>query len=301
MTDMSSEFSTEKRQGNLPIEPGGPAPEHVVKLRYFLNSNLFQWTILGLIFANAMLLGIETMPMVSEGNEQILLTIDFGFLLIFLIELALRIYAWRTDFFRNGWNLFDFTIILVSALAFSNLFAALRAFRVLRVLHLVTILPRMRTVVRALIDSIPGILSVGVLVVLIVYVFAVIASNLYGDDHPEIFGNVFTSMYTLFQVMTLEGWADIAAEVGETSRYAWIFFISFLLIGTFTMLNLFVAIVVRVVEEDSEETEELVVRETDEVQLEVQGLRKQIETLTEMVARIEQRRDVDIDDQSGRD
>ena len=290
---MTADSADTPRQPQLPIDQGGPAPKHVRQLRGFLNSHAFQWTILVLIFANAALLGIETLPWIGDDHGRVLLMIDFGFLMVFLVELALRIYAWRAEFFTNGWNIFDFVIIVFSALAFSNLFAALRAFRVLRVMHLITLMPRMRTVVRALIDSIPGILSVGVLIVLIVYVFAVIASNLYGDNHPALFGDVFTSMYTLFQVMTLEGWADIAREVEETNPFAWIFFLSFLLIGTFTMLNLFVAIVVRVVEEDSEETEDLVVRETDAVQLEVQGLRRQIDTLTEMVARLETRLQVD--------
>ena len=110
----------------------------------------------------------------------------------------------------------------------------------------------MRTVVSALFEAIPGIASVGVIVVLIVYVFSVIAANLYGPTHPEIFGDVFVAMYTLFQVMTLEGWAEIANEVAQTHRQSWIFFLTFVLIATFTMLNLFVAIVVKVIDEDSD-------------------------------------------------
>lgn len=110
----------------------------------------------------------------------------------------------------------------------------------------------MRVVVSALLDAIPGIASVGVVLALIIYVFAVIAATLYGPVHPDLFGDVFQAMYTLFQVMTLEGWPDIAARVGETHPRSWAFFLTFVLIATFTMLNLFVAIVVRVVEEDSE-------------------------------------------------
>jgi voltage-gated sodium channel len=141
---------------------------------------------------------------------------------------------------------------LISLFAASSGFAAIRAFRVLRVLRVVTIIPRMRTVVSALLEAIPGIASVGVVVILIVYVFAVIGSSLYGDAHPAIFGDVFTAMYTLFQVMTLEGWPDIAAQVSTTHPRSWAFFLTFVLIATFTMLNLFVAIVVRAVEEDTD-------------------------------------------------
>ena len=278
------------RQGELTIdEPGtaGDVPRHVLALRRVINGRLFQYTVLLLIFANAGLLGMETMPPIRQDHGPLLYAIDFAFLVIFLLELALRIYAYRLSFFRVGWNVFDFVIILISALAFSNLFAALRAFRVLRVLHLVTMVPRMRTVVRSLIDSIPGILSVGVIVLLIVYVFAVIASNLYGNDHQGLFGDVFTSMYTLFQVMTLEGWAEIANTVARTHPNSWIFFITFVLIGTFTMLNLFVAIVVRVVEEDSEETEALVERETGEIEDELRALRGEIAALTAAVSALQ--------------
>ena len=279
-----------RTQAQLDLAPDATAPaRHILRLRNFINSRPFQYAILILIFANAALLGLETLPHIKENHLALFLTIDRIFLAIFLVELALRIYAWRRRFFLDGWNVFDFIIILVSALATSNLFAALRAFRVLRVLHIVTMIPRMRTVVRSLIDSIPGILSVGVIVLLIVYVFAVIASNLYGAEHQDMFGNVFVSMYTLFQVMTLEGWAEIANTVATTHPNSWIFFITFVLIGTFTMLNLFVAIVVRVVEEDSEQTEDLLVKETDEVQLEVQALRKEIRTLTALVETIEAR------------
>ncbi|GGD01552.1 hypothetical protein GCM10011342_08230 [Aquisalinus flavus] len=277
-------------QAQLDLAPEENAPpRHILRLRNVINARPFQYAILILIFANAALLGLETLPPIRENHLALFLAIDRAFLVVFLGELAVRIYAWRQRFFRDGWNVFDFVIILISALATSNLFAALRAFRVLRVLHVVTMIPRMRTVVRSLIDSIPGILSVGVIVVLIVYVFAVIASNLYGAAHPVLFGDVFVSMYTLFQVMTLEGWAEIANTVAGTHPNSWIFFITFVLIGTFTMLNLFVAIVVRVVEEDSEHTEDLLVKETDEVQLEVQALRREIRTLTALVETIEAR------------
>ena len=155
-------------------------------------------------------------------------------------------------FSKNGWNLFDFVVITISLIAATSGLAALRAFRVLRILRVITVIPRMRVVVSALLDAIPGIASVGVVLALIIYVFAVIGASLYGSAHPAIFGDVFQAMYTLFQVMTLEGWPDIAAQVRETHPRSWAFFLSFVLIATFTMLNLFVAIVVRVVEEDSE-------------------------------------------------
>ena len=137
-------------------------------------------------------------------------------------------------------------------------------------------MPRMRVVVAALLDAIPGIASVGIVLVLILYVFAVIAANLYGPEHPDLFGNVFVSMYTLFTIMTLEGWREIADAVAETHPRSWAFFLTFVLIATFTMLNLFVAIVVRVVEEDSEE---LAAAQTEEIRSEIRALREDIAAL----------------------
>ncbi|WP_375207198.1 ion transporter [Hyphococcus sp.] len=219
-------------------------------LQRLVDGSAFQAVVLSLIIINAVVLGAETFA-VFKGAPALRI-LDRIIIYAFMAEIGLRIIAWRGEYFRNGWNIFDFLIVAVSIAAATSGLAALRAFRVLRVLRVITVIPRMRVVVSALLDSIPGIASVGIVLALIVYVFAVIAANLYGPAHPELFGDVFEAMYTLFQVMTLEGWPDIASQVAQTHKRSWIFFLTFVLIATFTMLNLFVAIVVRVVEEDSE-------------------------------------------------
>ena len=225
-------------------------------IKRFVDHQAFQYFILVIILLNAFLLGFETLLEADAPLHRVLGWIDAVFLAIFVVEIGLRLIAYRLSFFKSGWNIFDLLIIAISALSFSSGISALRAFRVLRVLHLFTVIPRMRVVVTALLDAIPGIASVGVIVLIVVYVFAVVAANLYGPAHPDLFGGVFVSMYTLFQVLTLEGWAEIAASVATTHPQSWIFFITFVLIGTFTMLNLFVAIVVRVVDEDSDALEQ---------------------------------------------
>jgi len=222
------------------------------KVEKLVESNAFQGVVLALIIINAVILGAETFPGIKERLGGALMLIDRVIIYAFVGEIILRILAERNAYLRNGWNIFDFIIVMISLMAATSGLAALRAFRVLRVLRVITVIPRMRLVVSALLDAIPGIASVGVVLALIVYVFAVIAANLYGEAHPERFGDVFAAMYTLFQVMTLEGWPDIAAEVAETHTRSWVFFLTFVLIATFTMLNLFVAIVVRVVEEDAD-------------------------------------------------
>lgn len=222
------------------------------RLQRFVEKPWFQGLVFTLIIANALILGAETFDEINAAIGTWLGVADRLIIYAFLAEIGLRIAAYRVDFFKNGWNLFDFVVILISLLAATSGLGALRAFRVLRILRVITVIPRMRLVVSALLDAIPGIASVGVVLALIIYVFAVIGASLYGGAHPALFGDVFQAMYTLFQVMTLEGWPDIAATVRETHPQSWAFFLSFVLIATFTMLNLFVAIVVRVVEEDSD-------------------------------------------------
>ena len=243
-------------------------------LQRFVESSAFQAVVLSLIIINAVILGAETFP--AFKGAPLLKIIDRIIVYAFVVEIGMRIIAWRGAYFRNGWNLFDFLIVAISIGAATSGLAALRAFRVLRVLRVITVIPRMRVVVSALLDSIPGIASVGVVLALIVYVFAVIAANLYGPQHPELFGDVFQAMYTLFQVMTLEGWPDIASQVAETHERSWIFFLTFVMIATFTMLNLFVAIVVRVVEEDSEPVVDDVLENQRAILREIASLREEL-------------------------
>ena len=243
------------------------------KVAGVIDSGWFQSLVLFLIIANAIILGAETFAGVKSVFGGGLAIADRVIVWAFVVEIAMRIYAEGSDYIKKGWNVFDFVIVSISLLAATSGLAALRAFRVLRVLRVITVIPRMRVVVSALLDSIPGIASVGVVLALIIYVFAVIAANLYGEAHPDLFGDVFAAMYTLFQVMTLEGWPDIAARLGETHQRSWIFFLTFLLIATFTMLNLFVAIVVRVIEEDSDE---LMSAQTNLVREEIRALREDV-------------------------
>ena len=242
-------------------------------LKRLVTSAVFQGGVIVLIILNAIILGAETIEGVRSRIGPELALIDHIILYAFVIEVVLRFVAEPRNYFRSGWNIFDFLIVFISFFAASSGLAAVRALRVLRVLRVITIIPRMRVVVSALLDAIPGIASVGVVLVLIIYVFAVIAANIYGTQHPGYFGDVFLAMYTLFQVMTLEGWPDIARDVGATHPRSWIFFLTFMLIATFTMLNLFVAIVVRVVEEDSDA---IMTSQTDAIRLEIRALRDEL-------------------------
>ncbi len=224
------------------------------KLQQFIEQTRFQYTILTLIIINAVLLGMETSASLMAQYGDVILSLDKALLSIFVLELLLRIYAYRLAFFRDPWSLFDFAVVAIALLPATGQFSVLRALRVLRVLRILTIVPSMRRVVSALLGSLPGLGSIAMVLLLIYYVFAVIATKLFGAAFPEWFGSLGASFYTLFQVMTLESWSmGISRPVMEQFPYAWLFFVTFILIATFTMLNLFIAIIVNTMQTFTEQ------------------------------------------------
>ena len=205
----------------------------------------FSHSILVLILINAILLGLETSAAVMQDFGAVILLADKILLAVFVLELLLRIFAYRLNFFKDPWSLFDFAVVGIALMPATGQFSVLRALRVLRVLRLLSIVPSMRRVVSALLGSLPGLGSIAMVLLLIYYVFAVIATKLFGAAFPEWFGSIGASFYTLFQVMTLESWSmGISRPVMEQFPFAWAFFVPFILIATFTMLNLFIAIIV---------------------------------------------------------
>lgn len=223
------------------------------RLALLLASARFQHSILALILLNAVTLGLETSGEIMALAGPQILALDKALLTIFVVELALRLYVHRLAFFRDPWSLFDFVVVAIALIPASGPFAVLRALRVLRVLRVLTIVPSMRRVVGALLSAIPGLASIAMVLLLIYYVFAVIATKLFGSAFPDWFGSLGHSFYTLFQVMTLESWSmGISRPVMETYPMAWAFFIPFILIATFTMLNLFIAIIVNAMQSFSE-------------------------------------------------
>jgi voltage-gated sodium channel len=222
------------------------------RLRAFLDQRWFVNLVLVVILANALILGADTM--VSGAAHEILMRIDQVMLGFFVVELLLRIVAHGRKFFRDPWNLFDLAVVGIAVLpASSDALSALRALRVLRVLRVITVVPSLRRVVDGLLRAVPGMGAVGALLVLVIYVAAVIATGLFGDSSEEYFGNLGISLFTLFQAMTGEAWPDIARAVMETHPWAWIFFVLYILVVSFAVLNLFIAVIVNGMEEISEE------------------------------------------------
>jgi voltage-gated sodium channel len=211
----------------------------------WLDTPIFQRTILALIVINAVILGLETSSSVMQAAGRWILLIDQIILAVFVAELSLRLFVHRLAFWRDPWSVFDFSVVAIALVPATGPLAVLRALRVLRVLRMLTIVPSMRRVVGALLSAIPGLSSIALVLLLVFYVFGVIATHLFGALFPDWFGHLGRSLYTLFQVMTLESWSmGIARPVMEQAPWAWAFFIIFILFATFTMLNLFIAIIV---------------------------------------------------------
>lgn len=201
--------------------------------------------VIALILINAVLLGMETSPRIMASWGKLITTLDHAILTVFVVEIASLLFARGWRFFKDPWSVFDFVVVGIALIPASGPFAVLRSLRVLRVLRLISKIPSIRKVVDALLGALPGMASVFGLVMILFYVNAVIATKLFGQDFPELFGNLGMSFFTLFQVMTLEAWAGgVARPIMEVYPYAWIFFILFILTATFTVLNLFVAVIV---------------------------------------------------------
>ena len=254
------------------------------RLRVFIEHPRVQGTIIALILLNAALLGLETWPAAMAAAGPAIRMLDQALLAVFVIEIALRLYVHRRAFFRDPWSLFDFAVVAIALLPATGQLSVLRALRVLRVMRLLTMVPSMRRVVGALLGAIPGLLSILLVLLVIYYVFAVIATNLFGAAHPEWFGHLGRSLYTLFQIMTLESWSmGISRPVMENFPYAWAFFIPFILVATFTMLNLFIAIIVNAMQDftthEQEETVAPIGQLQERLDAEMRGMRDEIREL----------------------
>ncbi|MCE0506339.1 ion transporter [Roseivivax sp. GX 12232] len=215
------------------------------RLAAFLERPLTRNTITLIIVFNAILLGLETSERAMAAAGGLIVALDRACLAVFVIELTAKIYAQGRRFPRNGWNIFDFVIVGIALVPGSQSFSVLRALRILRVLRVVSTLPRLRRVVEGFLTALPGMGSVFLLMALIFYIGAVMATKLFGASFPEWFGTLGRSAYSLFQIMTLESWSmGIVRPVMEVYPAAWAFFVPFILITTFAVVNLVVGLIV---------------------------------------------------------
>lgn len=215
--------------------------------------------IIGLIIINALILGIETSDrvMASAAGDWLLLA-NRLILGVFVVEIGLKLFALGPRFFRSGWNNFDFLVVGISLVPTTGPLEILRALRVLRILRLLSQVPKLRQIIESLLRALPGMGWTALLLMLIFYVFAVMGTELFGDEFPQWFGNLGSSLFSLFQIMTLESWSTgIARPIMESQPWAWVFFVPFILVSSFMVLNLFIAIIVTATQSIHADEEEL--------------------------------------------
>jgi voltage-gated sodium channel len=230
----------------------------------FIEGKYVQRFITTIIVLNAITLGLETSKTVADEIGSILHVFDKIVITIFVIEIGCKLIYRDFGFFKIGWNVFDFIIVTIALIPDAGQLSVLRALRVLRTFRLLSVVPSMRKVVQALLTAVPGMMSVGAIILLIFYVSGVLATNLFGSDFDEWFGNIGRSMYSLFQIMTLESWSmGIVRPVMKLYPYAWVFFVTFILMTSFAVLNLFIGIIVDAMQSQNTGEEELIKAESE--------------------------------------
>lgn len=211
----------------------------------------FRSFITGLIIFNAAVLGLLTYRhSLPHDIVSALEMVDQAVTYIFALEILLKLTVYRVQFFRVGWNWFDFIVVGISLVPGAGAFSVLRALRVLRVLRLLHVVPVMKRITEALLKALPGMGAIVAVLALVTYVAAVMATNMYGNTKTEevrqLFGDLPSSALSLFQVMTMDGWRfEVVQKVVDDGHpMAWLFFLVFIFVASFAVLNLFIALVV---------------------------------------------------------
>ena len=253
-------------------------------IKKILENKYFVTFITIVIIINAITLGLETSPKIKTEFGVILSLIDRVALTIFTIELISKIAVYKLRFFKDGWNIFDFLIVAVSLIPASGPFSVLRAFRIFRTLRLLSIVPSMKRIIQAIFISIPGILSVGTIIILIFYISSVLTTTFFGEKFYEWFGTIGNSMYTLFQIMTLESWSmGIVRPVMQEFPLAWLFFVPFILVTTFAILNLFIGIIVDAMQQISKDDNHEEKKSELDLQKKIISMELQLKEITKLL------------------
>jgi voltage-gated sodium channel len=249
------------------------------RIARLVSGESFQRVIIALILLNAVTLGLETSHSVMDVAGPLLEALDAVLLLIFTAELALRIYAFRGAFFRDPWGIFDLVVVAIAWMPASGALSVLRALRVLRVLRLISVIPSLRNVVEAMLAALPGMGSIVLLMGLLFYVFAVMATKIFGGAMEEQFGTLGASLFTLFQLMTLDDWANIVKPAMEAQPYALVFFMPFIIVSTFVVLNLFIGVIVESIQSLRDVPEDETQPDMKTLLAEIRSLRAEVAAL----------------------
>ena len=270
----------------------------IKSLKKIVEGKVFQGIILFVIIFNAIIMGIETIRNLSADAQFALATINTLCLCVFVVEIIVKLLAYGLDYFKDPWNWFDIIIVSVSMISGLSFMSAFRAVRVLRVLKslkalrgtkLIGHVKKLQNIIDAIVKSIPSIGWTGVLLLLIYYIFALIGVNLFGEAFPDWFGTIGKAMYTLFQVMTLESWSmGISRPVMAEFSYAWAYFVPFVLLSSFVVMNVVVGIVVNAIDEVNAESAAEAAKEAEaQAPVSNEELVKEMRSLKEQLDRME--------------
>jgi voltage-gated sodium channel len=256
------------------------------RLNEIVASTKFSNFILFCVFLNAIIIGLQTYPSINDVYASLFNNLDIVFLGIFTVEVILKVIVYRKNYFKDGWNLFDF-IVVAASIAFmqSEFVSVLRILRVLRVLKTISSIRSLRRIITSLFMAVPTIGSISLLMVIVFYIYGVVGSTFFAELSPVYFGDLSASLVTLFQIATFDDWANIYRPIAETSPLSLIYFVTFIFIAVFVMLNLVVGEIVNnaanipseVVEDIAEIEKE--VHDIKEVASEIQQLRNEITEL----------------------
>lgn len=295
-TSMETERTFDSDQDVLVEVLGAPPPNSFVEWNSrwsgrIVKDRRFKRAIIFLIMLNSIIMGIGTFDFVTENPRATALfdTFDTIFLVIFSGEIILQALHYRMAIFKDGWLLFDTTIVLLSWFFASLL--VIRAFRIVRTLRLATRIQPLKSVISALLRAVPKMLAVAFLLTLLFYIFAVLFTTMYKDLYrdgltsEDYFSRVDITAFTLFQIMTLDGWSEVTKEVMATNQWAWLPFMSFIIVSSFTFLNLVIAVLCEAVsnihhEKHEERVKEIQSAPPEQVSKDIARLERKIDELT---------------------
>ena len=248
------------------MESSGATPHRfVVACARLAASPRFQLTIFGVIVLNAIVLGASTYDSIEDSHGDTLFLLNEIFLGIFIVEILIRLAAYGKrpqDYFKDRWNLFDFIVVFAVFIPGVRENATiLRLVRLLRVIRVISILPDLRVLISGMGRALRPIGAMAAMTVLLLFVYGMVGVQIFGDELPERWGNIGSAMLTLFTVLTLEGWNEILFTAQEVTQYAWIFLVSFVLIASFLVINILIAVIITSVEDAREAEREDEIRE----------------------------------------
>ena len=246
-------------------------------------SPAFNRAIVAVLVINAIALGCRTAESVSRSLDPLLIGIEVTVVAIFVVEMVIRIHAMGREFFRDPWNWFDLIVITVSAIPASGTLLMLRTVRILRTFRLISVIPSMRQVVNALFTALSGIATILMLLALVLYTSSIAAVQMFGRIEPEAFGHLGAALLTMFKVMT-QGWPEVADRIIEVRPLGWLFFLGYIVLTGFIVLNLLIAVIVNAVERQMLEARDAKEDRFDQTVLtELAALREQLNRLEDQL------------------